>query len=263
VKLSCDQMFLNVSPTDSVRQEQWLQLSGFRYTRSSGLAWSYWVPWPLGHSQALFSTQRRTYTIGNLIRQACSTQSLTIMPSSLVPSLLNLGNVSGSLGLRGRIAVGRPTAWRRGGPPHPDQCTLCDQEDETIQHILTTCVFARQFWFQILQPLNLGFLVPNRRWTSFADWWKRSWKRVPKQHKQGFNSLVIHGAWILWKHQNGCIFYGSAPIVQGALQAFQDEAQLWQFAGAKGLAALGSRQCRTVVSLVFWWWSYPSVLIFL
>jgi len=232
-------MFLNVSPTDSVRQEQWLQLSGFRYTRSSGLAWSYWVPWPLGHSQALFSTQRRTCTIGNLIRQACSTQSLTIMPSSLVPSLLNLGNVSGSLGLRGRIAVGRPTAWRRGGPPHPDQCTLCDQEDETIQHILTTCVFARQFWFQILQPLNLGFLVPNRRWTSFADWWKRSWKRVPKQHKQGFNSLVIHGAWILWKHQNDAFFMDLLLSSKALCRLFRTKHNFGSLQGQKGLQPWG------------------------
>ena len=35
---------------------------------------------------------------------------------------------------------------------HPAHCPLCDQEDETAQHILTSCVFAWQFWFSILQP---------------------------------------------------------------------------------------------------------------
>jgi hypothetical protein len=44
--------------------------------------------------------------------------------------------------------------------PHPAYCPLCDQEDEIAQHILTFCVFARQFWFSILQPLNLFTLVP-------------------------------------------------------------------------------------------------------
>jgi len=29
--------------------------------------------------------------------------------------------------------------------PHPKWCPLCDQEDENIQHILISCVFARQF----------------------------------------------------------------------------------------------------------------------
>jgi len=29
------------------------------------------------------------------------------------------------------------------GLQHPERCVLCDQEEETIQHILTSCVFAR------------------------------------------------------------------------------------------------------------------------
>jgi len=50
---------------------------------------------------------------------------------------------------------------QKRGLPHPDRCPLCDQEEENIQHILTSCVFARQFWFNILQPLNLFSLAPT------------------------------------------------------------------------------------------------------
>ena len=71
-----------------------------------------------------------------------------------------------------------------------------------------------------------------------ADWWKKSWRKIPK-HKKGFNSLIILGAWILWKHRNTCVFDGVAPNLQRALQEFKDERQLWLVAGAKGLAALG------------------------
>jgi hypothetical protein len=76
---------------------------------------------------------------------------------------------------------------------------------------------------------------------SFADWWKRSWRKIPKRHKKGYNSLVILGAWILWKHRNAlsCIFEESAPKLQYALY---DELHLWQAAGAKGLRALGLGQ---------------------
>ncbi|KAG2628620.1 hypothetical protein PVAP13_3KG250427 [Panicum virgatum] len=74
---------------------------------------------------------------------------------------------------------------------------------------------------------------------SFVDWWKRSWKEVPKQHRKGFNSLVILGAWILWKLRNYCMFDESAPNVQTALQAFKDEANLWIVGGAKALGVLG------------------------
>ena len=74
---------------------------------------------------------------------------------------------------------------QKRGLPHPAHCPLCDQEDETVQHLLTSCVFARQFWFYILQLLGLTNLVPSRRSISLADWWKKSWRKIPKQHKKG------------------------------------------------------------------------------
>ncbi|GJN40511.1 hypothetical protein PR202_gb29733 [Eleusine coracana subsp. coracana] len=40
------------------------------------------------------------------------------------------------------------------GLPHPSKCPLCDQEDEDVQHLLTTCVLPREFWFRILAPLG-------------------------------------------------------------------------------------------------------------
>jgi len=100
---------------------------------------------------------------------------------------------------------------QKRGLPHPEHCPLCDQADETVQHILCSCVFARQFWFAVLQPLELAHLTPSHRISSLADWWRRSWKKVPKHLKKGFNSLCILGAWILWKHRNGCVFEGAAP----------------------------------------------------
>lgn len=61
-------------------------------------------------------------------------------------------------------------------------------------------------------------------------------KKVQKQQKKGSNSVVILGAWTIWR--NACVFDGSAPSIQGALQVFKDESQWWLSAGAKGLAAL-------------------------
>ena len=73
---------------------------------------------------------------------------------------------------------------QKRGLPHPDHCLLCDQEQETVQHILPAFVFARQFWFAILQSLNLVALVPNRRTTSLMDWWKKSWRKISKLYKR-------------------------------------------------------------------------------
>jgi hypothetical protein len=133
------------------------------------------------------------------------------------------------------IAAGLQIVCKKRGPPHLERCPLCDQEEEMVRHILTSCVFARQFWFAILQPLNLANLTPTSSASSFAEWWKRSEKRLQKQHRKGFNSLCILGAWILWKHRNACVFDGLAPNLQIAIQVFKDESQLWQFSGSRGL----------------------------
>uniref|UniRef100_A0A452YW54 Reverse transcriptase zinc-binding domain-containing protein n=1 Tax=Aegilops tauschii subsp. strangulata TaxID=200361 RepID=A0A452YW54_AEGTS len=35
------------------------------------------------------------------------------------------------------------------GLPHQDTCPFCDQHEESIQHLLLSCVFARQVWHEL------------------------------------------------------------------------------------------------------------------
>jgi hypothetical protein len=133
------------------------------------------------------------------------------------------------------------------GLPHPDKCPLCDQEDETIQHLLTTCVVARQVWFRLLHPLELTDLVPSQNERSFADWWRKMMRRVKKEHKKGVNTLIILGAWTIWKHRNACVFEGASPSVNTILCELKDEHGLWCMAGAKKLQGLGLLQPRAVI----------------
>ena len=105
---------------------------------------------------------------------------------------------------------------QKRGLPHPDCCPLCDHEEETIQHLLTTCVFARQFWFNFLQPLNLSRLAPRHTANSFVDWWRKSWKKLQKHLRKEFNSLVILGFWIIWKHRNARVFDGNNTKLAGS-----------------------------------------------
>lgn len=127
----------------------------------------------------------------------------------------------------------------RRGLPHPEQCVLCDQADENIQHILTSCVFAREFWFKILEPLGFSTCVPGRHEHHFAEWWRKVCKRVPKDKRKGFNTVIIMGSWLLWKHRNACVFEGARPNVNALVHLFRDEQHLWCIAGARGLRALG------------------------
>ena len=59
------------------------------------------------------------------------------------------------------------------GLPHPDQCLLCDQEEEDIQHLLVGCVFSRDFWFSLLSRFGFAALAPQPSDQSFDNWWKK------------------------------------------------------------------------------------------
>jgi len=60
----------------------------------------------------------------------------------------------------------------------------------SLSHVLLQ--LARQFWYAILQPINLSPLTPTRS-VNFADLWKHAERRLPKQHRKGFNSLCTWG----------------------------------------------------------------------
>ena len=126
--------------------------------------------------------------------------------------------------------------------PHPERCLLCDQEAEDIQHILTTCVFTRDFWFRVLSSFGWQLCVPSRHEFSFSDWWRKSAKKIQKDKRKGFNTLVVLGAWIIWKHQNACVFEGARPSLDNLFQAFKDEHHLWCLAGAWSLNSLSAGQ---------------------
>jgi hypothetical protein len=72
----------------------------------------------------------------------------------------------------------------------------------------------------------------------FEAWWGRSAEVVPKDLRDGFNSLVVLGAWSIWRHQNDCVFNGAQPSIARLLTSAGDEFNMWCFAGAKGLTRL-------------------------
>jgi hypothetical protein len=114
----------------------------------------------------------------------------------------------------------------RRGLPHPERCPFCDQEDETIQHLLRACVSSRQFWQQLLRCFDLLDLAPQTILAGFFEWWQQAGETLNKEAHRGFHSLVVLGAWILWKMRNDIVFNGASPRIDQALLLAQDEADL-------------------------------------
>jgi hypothetical protein len=70
---------------------------------------------------------------------------------------------------------------------------------------------ARQDWFNLCSPLNLGDFVPRQE-CNFADWW-RSYEKSEKEFRKWVNSLIILGGQMIWKHGNSYVFEGLSPSV--------------------------------------------------
>jgi hypothetical protein len=79
------------------------------------------------------------------------------------------------------------------GLPHPMVCLLCDQEQETIQHLLKSCIFARQFWHNLSSPFGLGHHAGY--WCSFLHKVvETSGVSCPKSTRKWLKSAIILGA---------------------------------------------------------------------
>jgi len=78
------------------------------------------------------------------------------------------------------------TAYRlaRRGLPCPKRCLLCDQEQETINHLLVSCPFARQYLYSLLCQVGLQQFAPQATDVVFDDWWDRLRHTAPEQQKK-------------------------------------------------------------------------------
>jgi hypothetical protein len=77
---------------------------------------------------------------------------------------------------------------------HPEKCPLCDQEDETIDYLLVTCCFSREFWYLLLRKFGLHSLAPQPDVSSYLGWWESVGNIVNGLTKKRLDSLIILGA---------------------------------------------------------------------
>lgn len=93
----------------------------------------------------------------------------------------------------------------RRGLDHQDACPFCDQEEETIEHILLNCVFAREVWTMVCLALNRPDWFPGNG-TRLKEWC--SVNRGNGRARKDSRTVIILVMWELWKHRNAIIFDG-------------------------------------------------------
>jgi hypothetical protein len=91
---------------------------------------------------------------------------------------------------------------------------------------------------------GLHSLAPLQDDTHFLFWWKRILAIVPGLSRKGLDSLIILGAWLIWKHRNKVVFDGVSPSLTMLLNSVNEEREKWEDAGAKCLSYLATPSAR-------------------
>ncbi|XP_071676666.1 uncharacterized protein [Lolium perenne] len=88
---------------------------------------------------------------------------------------------------------------------NPDPALPVCGEEDTVDHILSHCPYARMVWFGCLTRLGSQLQVPQEN-TNLERWWTEARKRLRREDRREFDTLVLLIAWTLWKQRNARVF---------------------------------------------------------
>lgn len=117
------------------------------------------------------------------------------------------------------------------GLSHPVRCVLCDQSDETIDHLLVACPESWQLWWIALRAIGLSKCLPINE-PSFHHWLCDSKKKMTKAHRRGFDTIATLVVWTIWKESNNRVFNQTSRSWMEITRAMIGEADLWRLARA-------------------------------
>jgi len=126
----------------------------------------------------------------------------------------------------------------RDGLEAHERCFLCDQQQETIDHIVASCPFTQDLWHHILQALRRHLPQPA---ASIRVWWWRLRLLWDGHQRSGMDSLFALVSWEIWKEPNARSFHGATSTMTDLLQTVKAEADQWIKTGAHCLEALLAR----------------------
>ena len=118
-------------------------------------------------------------------------------------------------------------------------CTLCDQEIETSEHLFARCCYTQQVWHTVSAMLNIQNATPAQE-ISLMDWWLQKREGFNAIKRKGLDSTFMLVSWRIWKERNDRVFSRTTEKNPAELaQVISEEVHLWCAADAKFLSTLG------------------------
>jgi hypothetical protein len=108
----------------------------------------------------------------------------------------------------------------------PDNYVLCDQEPEDINHLVTRCVFAREFWHRFSSARGTADMTPMR-FESVRQWWCSITSSMPRNKRKEKTVMAIPGMRRLWLERNSRTFDRKSSPMNSVVDAAIAEFDLW------------------------------------
>ena len=113
---------------------------------------------------------------------------------------------------------------KRRGIPLANVCFLCEDDEETIDHLLIHCSRAKMLWDLFLAIVDSSWMFPLTVHQFLLTWQSAN---VRKKHKRVWMAASLCLFWTLWKERNRAIFENEAPSAYRMKSTFLFTLWLW------------------------------------
>lgn len=116
----------------------------------------------------------------------------------------------------------------RCGLDHQERCPFYNQEEETINHLILDCMFARGVWTVVCGAVGKPEWA-LRRGESISQWCTD--KCGTERGKKDARAILTLVVWELWKHHNAIVFDGATPSMNHVILRMEAKGRTWKQAG--------------------------------
>ena len=113
---------------------------------------------------------------------------------------------------------------KRRGMSFANRCFMCEKEEETIDHLLIHCKFAKMLWDLFLSIVGISWVFPHLVLHTLLAWQGAA---VGKKRRKIWFAAPLCLFWNLWRARNLMVFENEAPSAQRIKVNFVSNLWTW------------------------------------
>ena len=113
---------------------------------------------------------------------------------------------------------------KRRGMSFANKCFMCEEEEETIDHLLIHCNFAKMLWNLFLSIVGISWVFPHSVLHTLLSWQGAA---VGKKRRKIWFAAPLCLFWNLWRARNMVVFENEVPSAQRIKVNFVSNLWTW------------------------------------